>query len=72
MPHTSSEQVERDMLVQPARDFHRAPDDDDRVIAFTDGSALNAVHRITARAGWGVWYALESPHNVAKKLAGPI
>ena len=39
---------------------------------YTDGSALNTSDRLTARAGFGVWYSALSLHNGIEKLAGPV
>ena len=42
------------------------------LLVYTDGSALNTSDRLTARAGFGVWYSELSPHNGIEKLAGPV
>ena len=41
-------------------------------LVYTDGSALNNSDRLTARAGFGVWYSALSPYNGIEKLAGPV
>ena len=40
--------------------------------AYPDGSAFNPTSKYLARAGWGVYYAADSAHNVSGHLYGPI
>jgi len=39
---------------------------------YTDGSNQNGTSRELARAGWGVYFAKDSRHNIASKLHGPV
>jgi ribonuclease HI len=39
---------------------------------YTDGSCREGNMRDVARAGWGVYYAPNSPHNFAAPLNGPV
>ena len=38
-------------------------DDYSYLLVYTDGSALNTTDRLTARAGWRVWYSDLSRYN---------
>ncbi|MGB1603009.1 MAG: RNase H family protein [Promethearchaeia archaeon] len=41
-------------------------------MAYTDGSASGTAMRVTARAGWGVYFYEGCQHNKAEPLIGPI
>ena len=40
------------------------------LLAYTDGSALHSSDRLSARAGWGVWYSEQSPFNAYEVSSG--
>ena len=40
------------------------------ILAFPDGSTLCPKSFWNAHSGWGVFYGLNSPHNIASKLHG--
>ena len=47
-------------------------DGQDYVKIYTDGSNQHGTQRELARAGWGVYYAAGSKHNIASMLHGPV
>lgn len=54
----------------PHAKLQKRSDDRDKMVIYTDGSALgNGTRR--ARAGFGVWFGKHDPRNVSERLPGP-
>ena len=66
--------VQQHEIVQESRDYtyHQYPNDPAKlfIIVFTDGSATDTFCRFTARAGWGIFYYNNSPHNAKGGFTG--